>query len=66
MGSMDGWDLVLLAVAGYVAVVALVRLMARRRDQLHDEFRDGVAKEKRRREAEERKHQQQAGDSRAA
>jgi hypothetical protein len=30
---MDRWDIVLALVAGYVAVMALVRLMARRRDQ---------------------------------
>jgi len=31
---MDGWDIALLVLAGYLAVVALVRLMIRRRDQL--------------------------------
>jgi hypothetical protein len=30
---MDRWDIVLALVAGYVAVMALVRMMARRRDQ---------------------------------
>jgi hypothetical protein len=30
---MDRWDIVLALVAGYVAVMTLVRLMARRRDQ---------------------------------
>jgi hypothetical protein len=34
MEWIDRWDIVLLLVAGYVAVMALVRLMARRRD--HD------------------------------
>jgi uncharacterized membrane-anchored protein YhcB (DUF1043 family) len=34
MGWMiDRWDVVLALVAGYVAVMTLVRLMARRRDQ---------------------------------
>src|SRR5919108_655197 len=33
MAWMDRWDIVLALVAGYVAVVTLVRLMARRRDQ---------------------------------
>jgi uncharacterized membrane-anchored protein YhcB (DUF1043 family) len=34
MGWMvDRWDIVLALVAGYVAVMTLVRLMARRRDQ---------------------------------
>jgi hypothetical protein len=31
---MDRWDVVLMLVAAYVAVMALVRLMARRRDQV--------------------------------
>jgi hypothetical protein len=35
---MDGWDIALLAVAGYIAVVALVRLMLRRRNQLIEEL----------------------------
>ena len=36
---MDGWSIALLAVAGYLAVTALVRLMIRHRNQLVDEFR---------------------------
>ena len=34
MGNMDSWDVTLLVVAGYLAIVSLVRLMARRRDQV--------------------------------
>jgi uncharacterized membrane-anchored protein YhcB (DUF1043 family) len=33
MGWVDRWDIALLLVVGYVAVMTLVRLMARRRDQ---------------------------------
>ncbi len=33
MGWIDRWDIVLALVAAYVAVMALVRLMARRRNQ---------------------------------
>jgi uncharacterized membrane-anchored protein YhcB (DUF1043 family) len=33
MGWIDRWDVVLALVAGYVAVMALIRMMARRRDQ---------------------------------
>jgi hypothetical protein len=33
MGWIDRWDIVLALVAAYVAVTAMVRLMARRRDQ---------------------------------
>ncbi len=54
MGNMDGWDVALLVVAGYVALVTLVRLMIRRRNQMLDEFRRELKKEKRRKQAEER------------
>jgi len=37
--EMDGWDIALLVVAGYVAVTALVRLMLRRRDQVVEALR---------------------------
>ncbi len=33
MGWIDRWDIVFMLVAVYVAVMAMVRLMARRRDQ---------------------------------
>ena len=36
---MDGWDIALLAVAGYVAVTSLVQLMLRRRRQLYEHYR---------------------------
>lgn len=32
--SMDGWDVALLVVVSYIAVMALVRLMVGRRDRL--------------------------------
>ena len=31
---MDGWDIALLAIGGFVAVAALARLMIHRRNQL--------------------------------
>jgi protein-tyrosine phosphatase len=49
MGNMDSWDVTLLVVAGYLAVVSLVRLMARRRNQVFEELRQ---------KAEEEKHKQ--------
>ena len=49
---MDRWDVVLLVVAGYVAITALVRLMIRRRDQLLDELRQHFKKSKKRKEAD--------------
>jgi len=45
-GSMDGWSWALLAVAAFMAVVVLVRLMLARRDSLIDEFRHKMAAEK--------------------
>jgi len=48
---MDRWDVVLLVVAGYVAITALIRLMIRRRDQLLDELRRHFKKGKRRKGA---------------
>ena len=51
MENMDGWNLVLLAVAAYVAVVTLARMMIRRRDQLMARFRREVEREKGRRAA---------------
>jgi hypothetical protein len=50
MGAMDNWDITLLVVAGYLAVVALVRLMARHRDQLLGDFRRQVADEKKKKQ----------------
>jgi hypothetical protein len=47
MGNMDSWDVTLLVVAGYLAVVTLVRLMARRRNQVFEELRQKVEEEKR-------------------
>ena len=48
---MDRWDVVVLVIAGYVAVTALVRLMIRRRDQLLDELRRSVKMSKKHKEA---------------
>jgi len=44
---MDGWDLALMGAAGYTAVVGLVRLMNRRRNQLIDELMQEVAEQRR-------------------
>jgi hypothetical protein len=60
MGNMDGWDVTLLVVAGYVAVTSLVRLMVRRRDQMLEELRGEVAREK------NRKNAKKAADRRVA
>ena len=51
METMNGWDVALLVIAGYVAVTALVRLMTWRREQLLSEFRRRVKLEKKQRKA---------------
>ncbi len=44
----DRWSIVLLATAGYLAVMFLVRLMIRRRDRLVGQFREKMEEAKRR------------------
>lgn len=39
MGWMDRWDIVLLLIAAYVAVMTLVRMMIRRRNELVTDVR---------------------------
>ena len=55
---MDGWDWALLAIAGYISVMALTRLMLAHRDQLLDEFRRNL-------EDELRQRQQKAAEAKA-
>jgi flagellar biosynthesis/type III secretory pathway M-ring protein FliF/YscJ len=49
---MDAWNVAILLTAAYVAVITLARLMIRRRNQMLEQFRQEVEKEKRRREVE--------------
>jgi len=53
MGNMDSWDVTLLVVAGYLAIMALVRLMARRRNQVYEELHRQAEDEKRKQMLEE-------------
>jgi hypothetical protein len=57
---MDAWDAGLLAVAGYVAVSSLVRMMHARRAQLVERFRSDLAHERQRRSKEDRQPKKQA------
>lgn len=41
--AMDRWDILMLCVAGYVAITALVRLMTSRRNQLVNQVREQMA-----------------------
>ncbi len=49
---MEVLDVVLLVAAALVAVLALVRLMTKRRDQLIERFREEVEREKKAKQAE--------------
>jgi hypothetical protein len=40
---MDRWDILMVCVAGYVAIMALVRLMTGRRNQLINQVREQMA-----------------------
>ncbi len=53
---MNGWDLALLAVAGYVAAMGLVRMMIRRRDQMLDEFHQRMEAERKKSRDPRRRH----------
>lgn len=56
MNWMDRWDIVLLVIAAYVAVMALVRLMSRRRQELVADVERQIKAERR------RAKQKKAGD----
>ncbi len=43
---MDRWDVLIILAAGYVAVMALVRLMAKRRNQVLSRVQGEVAKQR--------------------
>lgn len=43
---MDRWDIMLMALAGYVAIASLVRLMANRRNELVAKIREEVARQR--------------------
>jgi hypothetical protein len=54
MSIMDGWSLVLLAAAAYLALIPLARLMKRRHDALVARLRRDWQEEQNRLAAEER------------
>jgi hypothetical protein len=63
---MDRWSIALWIGAAYVAVVALMRLMAQKRQQVMAEFRGEVEREKSRRKAAAAANQSQAKPPRKA
>jgi len=48
MVSMDAWDLALMALASYVAVMTLVRMMHRRRDTILEVLSEQIEAERER------------------
>jgi len=60
MDAVNVWDVALLAVAGYIAVTSLVRLMIARRNTLAAELRHEFEQEKLRQARLEKQKQQTA------
>jgi hypothetical protein len=58
--NMDVSDLVLLAIGGYLAVTALVRLMRNRRDALVQELTREAEEQQRRKKAEDKRNKKKA------
>jgi hypothetical protein len=61
MTNLTAWDGAILAVAVYIAVVSLVRLMRVRRDAIVAQLQTEVAEQRERQRLEKRLEQQQAG-----
>jgi hypothetical protein len=51
---MSTGDIILLVVAGYIAVISLVRLMRHRRDEAYRELEAEIRQQRRRKQREER------------
>lgn len=60
MISMDRWDWVLLAAAGFVAVWVLVQLMLNQRNQLLVQLRAEIEREQARKRIEEKEAKERA------
>ena len=59
--SGNTWDLVLLAIAGYVAVIALVRMMLAERNRLAQDLDQQIESERARLTAEKRRAKKTRG-----
>ena len=57
MDAVNTWDLALFAIAGYIAVSSLVRLMIGKRNALAVELRDEMEQERRRQQRSEQEKQ---------
>lgn len=65
MPEMDWWDWILLAAAGYLAVVTLVGLMRHRRDAILSELSSQAERESRRQAIERKRAERPASPQRA-
>lgn len=65
MGELNHWEILLLLIAGYVAVMSLVKLMNARRDMLVKQVEQQVAAERERRKKLEKKRRHQERDNAA-
>ena len=61
MAEMNAWDVAILLVAAYVAVLSLVRLMRRRRDAVIAQLQTEVAAQLDRKRADRRREQSRSG-----
>ena len=66
MPALSTWDIVLLAIAGFIAVTTLLRLMQSYRDDLLKKLRGDFEQEQQRLEAEEREKKRQESREKAA
>jgi hypothetical protein len=65
VGELNHWEILLLLIAGYVAVMSLVKLMNARRDMLVKQVEQQVAAERERRKKLEKKRRHQERDNAA-
>ena len=63
---MDRWDAVMYAIAVYVAVTSLVRLMANRRNELVEQVRQQIEDMQRRSKKVKKSKSRQSQDQEAA
>jgi hypothetical protein len=59
LAFLNGWDVAILLLAGYLAIVLLVRLMRKRRDELVRELQQEVTLEQFKQKAERRRQRKQ-------
>jgi hypothetical protein len=66
MANLTAWDVGILAVAVYIAVISLVRLMRTRRDAVVAQLQAEVSEQQERQRLEKRREQQRAGRNAAS